>query len=162
MKEFMSGLAILFFSTVTYCAETDPRVDLVVDLYKEYAWEAVIEEPMDGTTIHLAPVTTLRHFFTEELSQLIVADREYMARTHEIGRIDFALLWASQDPDATRLKIRSSSSPDEVEVSYTSPSNRSEIRIIYEVSLLSSGEARISDIRYGHAGSLKASLQAPQ
>ncbi len=160
MKRLVSIVVLLISSSGSLYSAGQPRIELVVQLYKDYAWEAVIDEPNTGETLYSASEADLGRYFTQELTELIVADREQSERTHEIGRIDFALIWASQDPGATMLKIVPSETAGEVIVSFTHPGNGTKIGITYKTTEIDSGECRISDIVYGSGMSLLTRLKA--
>ncbi|MGC1549004.1 MAG: hypothetical protein WA777_10790 [Rhodanobacter sp.] len=64
-------------------------VATVVKLYHDYAWEAVIDEPMDGTSnLFDQPASVLSRYFDRHMVDLIIRDRLCKERIRDICRLD--------------------------------------------------------------------------
>lgn len=85
-------------------ATQDEQVATVRALYARYAAEAAIDDTAPPT-LATAPPAVLRQHLTEALTRLWLRDRDCVKRTQEICRIDFAVLWDSQDPTGTRVNL---------------------------------------------------------
>jgi hypothetical protein len=131
----------------------------VVRLYQDYAWEAVIDEPQDtGQALFSQSADVLGRYFAPDLVALILRDRACEERSHEICRLDFDPIWASQDPGATEMAIRQSGDPARVTVDFTYPGNGEHIHIVYVLVRMRDGW-RIADIQ-DPGTSLRKILQA--
>lgn len=136
-------------------AELSPGVKVVTELYKEYAWEMTIAEPIVRGSAYESPRKELEKYFSSEIASLIVRDRECAERLHEICRINFSILWDSQDSGAYDIKIKDGRAPDTVLVSYIYPGTGEEIQLTYWVTREAGGEVKIADIRYRGGSSLR-------
>jgi hypothetical protein len=105
---------ILRASTITIVAlagnlgaqKTNPAVDRVAQLYRDFAWEAVVETPdWHGHDLLDQPRAVLSRYFDDALVRLWLADRACGIRTHEICRMNFLPIWDSQDPSGTFVNI---------------------------------------------------------
>lgn len=134
-------------------------VTIVHQLYRDFAWEAVIIQPEDKGLLD-QPRATLARYFDPKLVDLILKDRECKARTKEICKLDFSPLWDSQDPGASDMKIASDKG-NTVIVEFQYPGNGSQIRIVYQTTNVS-GHWRISDIRYRNGSSLVSLLESKE
>ena len=135
---------------------SDP-IDTVYRLYMAFSWEAVIDEPDSAKQFSDQSGVVLRQFLTPELAKLLQQDRKCAARTHEICRMNFMPLWASQDPGATELKIVNGSHVGEVVVSFIYPSTQEKVSLRYV--MVNHGKGwRVSDILYAEGVSLKKIL----
>ena len=134
-------------------------IAIVLQLYRDFAWEAVISQPEDKGFID-QPRATLERYFDSRLADLILKDRECAARTKEICKLDFLPLWDSQDPGASDMKITSSKG-NTVIVEFRYPGDGSQIKIIYQTTNVS-GHWRISDIRYKKGYSLLSILESKE
>ena len=105
------------------------------------------------------PKPVLEKFFTPGLVELLLRDREEMARTGEIARLDFLPLWNSQDPSASELKVTAGSKPNTVEVSFAALGAEQRIVLTFVLEETSDG-MRISDIEYAGGYSLAGLLKA--
>jgi hypothetical protein len=137
----------LAFAASTVGASTDPRVRIVMELYKDYAWEAVIDEPNVGIGIQEESLETLEKYFTPEFAALLAADRQCAISSGELCVITTRILWKSQDPGASLLRVRRIENTSDVEVSFVYPGSNKKLILIYEVAVLPSGMGRISDIK---------------
>lgn len=134
-----------------------PAVDLVVEMYRSYAWEAVIHEPQLGGGLFFEPRETLERFLVPELAERVLADRAHSEATGEIGALDFAPLWDSQDPAASQLAIRPGAAADTVTVEFVHPGHSERTTLTYRLVQTPEGW-RIADIEYAEGRSLRAVL----
>lgn len=81
-----------------------PQVAAVSKLYEAFAYEAVVDYPVGRGFIDQTKEVLLR-YITPELFELIHRDRVCAMTTHEICRLDFAPLWASQDPAGSTVNF---------------------------------------------------------
>ena len=133
-------------------------VELVARLYRDFAWEAVIDEPeWRKHELLNQPQTVLARYFDSNLTALIRRDRRCVATTREICNLDFSPIWASQDPGASGLKIVAGPTPEIVNVSFRYPGNGTKVELSYRTVKTRAGW-RIADIRYGDGSSLVSVL----
>jgi len=125
----------------------DERVVIVRNLYKVVAWQALSNsDNVFGKPLLQQEGSVLRRYFDLELASLLVKDRYCIAQTGEICNLDFDPIFASQDPAAADLSIRSAPN-DMVAVEFTYPSSGEKVRLEYRMAKTQAGW-RISDIRY--------------
>jgi hypothetical protein len=98
------ALVLALLSGPAAATPHDAEVAAVRALYARYAAEAVIDNTA-SPTLATAPRAVLRQHLTEELTRLWLRDRDCARRTHEICRIDFAVIWDSQDPAGTVVRL---------------------------------------------------------
>jgi hypothetical protein len=117
-------------------------------LYRDFAWEAVIEEPNRvGETLIDEPKPILQRYFDDRLTSLVLQDRECVRRTREICRIDFVPIWDSQDPSgASDLHISTTDKANVVGVRFRYP-NGDVVTLKYHMVRTSRGW-RIADVDY--------------
>lgn len=132
--------------------------DVVAWLYRDYSWEAVMDMNWENASLIEQSKKVLTQYFSVELADLILKDRDYVERTHEIGKLDFDPIFASQDPAATKLKISPGSDANHVDVLFQYPGTDEITHLIYKVAKMKSGW-RITDIIYKDGVSLSAILQ---
>jgi hypothetical protein len=157
-----SFAAILFLaqasSLAAQRATSSSAAVTVVQLYRDFAWEAVVEEPeWPGHALLDQPRAILLRYFDEQLTDLLLADRACENRTHGICRLDFLPIWASQDPAATELKVVPTQDSSVVVVKFRYPSNGDSVELRYQLLHTASGW-RIHDISQGAHQSLLATL----
>lgn len=116
-------------------------------LYARYAAEAVIEDSA-SPTLAAAPRAVLRQHLTEELARLWLRDRDCVTRTREICRIDFAVLWDSQDPVGSSVRLRSDAAGGGRVVAELRRADGSTRTLVYALVNGPRGW-RIADIDYG-------------
>src|SRR2546428_13926594 len=108
-------LAAAASSLATQHAQPPSAVTTVAQLYRDFAWEAVVEEPeWSGHGLMDQPRAILLRYFDEHLTDLLLADRACENRTHGHCRLGFLPIWASQDPAATDLKVLPTQEPSVV------------------------------------------------
>ncbi|RUL71066.1 DUF3828 domain-containing protein [Dyella choica] len=145
----------------TWAAEPVPNgaAATVTQVYRDYAWQAVIDEPANaGVDLFDQPAPVLGRYFDPHLVELIARDHQCRERTHEVCRLDFAPIWDSQDPAASEMKIRTTSVPSKVSVDFAYPDKSTHVHILYVLSQTPAGW-RITDIQ-GHDWSLRKLLEA--
>ncbi|MCL2873062.1 MAG: hypothetical protein FWF41_08840 [Betaproteobacteria bacterium] len=133
-----------------------PSVELVTRLYREFAWETVIDEPLNsapGFADQPAPV--LAKYLDKELVSLLIADR-LCASKGEVCNLDFLPLWEAQDIGATDLKIQATVDPKIVVVHFRYGNKQTELR--FKMSQTADG-LRIHDIQYKKGPSLRQILE---
>ncbi|MGF6181598.1 hypothetical protein ABIB42_002620 [Massilia sp. UYP32] len=127
--------------------ESDEQVAIVGSLYKTFAWQ-VLSSSINafGKPLAQQESSVLRRYFAQELASLLVKDGHCAAKTGEICNLDFDPIFASQDPAAVDLTIRSMPK-DIVAVEFTYPSSGEKVRLEYRMARKKNGW-RIDDIRY--------------
>lgn len=129
-------------------------VRTVAQLYRDYAWEAVVVEPGAPSRALIAqPKNVLAKYFDDELTALLLKDSECARRTKGLCNLSFSLLWASQDPGATELKVIGAADPSSVTVTFRHPGEKTPTRLQYRMRRTPAGW-RIQDIVYDEIGSL--------
>ncbi len=121
-------------------------VALVAELYRAYAWEVVISEPSLGSGLFGEPREVMERYLAPELVEGVLADRQRSADSGDIGALDYAPMWASQDPGASQLRIIAGARPTEVRVEFDYPGNGQRIGIDYRLVQTVRGW-RVLDIR---------------
>lgn len=121
MKAAFQAIAIIFAVVVLtgtcYAAQArTPQVALVAKLYKDFAFEAVLDEPSLGVGFLDSPRDVLLSYLTPSLAELIFKDRKCVADTHEICNLDFMPLWDSQDAAGAAVRFLPMSTNDKVKV----------------------------------------------
>lgn len=153
-------IALVLVSAPLAAAERSAAVQVVEQLYRQFAWEAVISMPDPGQPGLIdQPESVLGQFFVPELAGLILNDREEVAQSGEVGRIDFLPLWASQDPSASDLRVGAGPKPDTVTVSFQTVGAESRTELVFVVEETPAG-VRIADIEYPSGSSFAALLKA--
>jgi len=146
IRKSISGLILVTSLSTHALAEVSGPVEVVAKLYREYAWEAVIDSPdWDGHRLLEQPRAVLERYFEARLAGLIVRERECAIRTREICALDFSPIWAAQDPGATAMKISPGASPSVVDVHFRYPGDGTKIRLSYRMIRTPAGW-RIADI----------------
>jgi len=161
-KTFIIQISILALFSIARAAIVSKPVQIVTELYHDFAWEAIIVEPkMASDNLLDQPRQVLDKYFDTSLTQLILKDRECAKKTHEICNLDFSPIWASQDWGAFDLKITEGKRPNTVNVNFTYPGDQSEIKLIY-LMLNTNHGWRITDIQYEKGASLRSVLSQKQ
>ena len=122
-------------------------VEAVAQLYRDFAWEAVVETPSwRGHELLDQPRAVLSRYFDDALVRLWLADRACEIRTHETCRIDFLPVWDSQDPSGTFVNIAATADPAVVRVELRHPAYPDPRYLNYRLVETSAGW-RVHDIR---------------
>lgn len=134
----------------------DEKIIVVANLYKAFAWQALVSsDDVFGRPLAEQEGSVLRRYFDRELTSLLVDDHRCAVTNGELCNLDFDPIFASQDPAAAALSIRSISN-SLVAVEFTSPSSGEKVRLEYRLAKNEHGW-RIGDIRY--PGMSKATLK---
>jgi hypothetical protein len=158
----------IIFALLVVCASAayaEPNtksgaIQVVAQLYRDFAWEAIIDEPKwVGHDLLDQPRLVLERYFDHNLATLILQDRQCATQTQEICRLDFSPIWASQDPGASETKIIAGATPDIVSVKFRYPSDGTKIELSYRMVKTNVGW-RIADIRYSSGSTLLSILSA--
>jgi hypothetical protein len=134
-----------------------PGIALIRRLYADYACEAVLDFCDPAHELLDQPRRVLERYFDSTLARLWVADRACETRTHEICKIDFLPMWASQDPTGTMVGVVAGKDSTEVRVelrNFGAPEPRV---LLYSLTRTPSGW-RIHDITSEKEWSLRALL----
>lgn len=145
MKTLLS-LLLLALSFSARGNEPTDAVSFVAELYRAYAWEAVVDKPYLGPGLFGEPREVMARYLAPELVEGVLADRQRSADSGDIGALDYAPMWASQDPAASQLRIRAGAQPAEVRVEFVYPGNGQRIGIDYRLVQTAIGW-RVVDIR---------------
>jgi hypothetical protein len=130
---------------------------IVLKVYKDYAWEAIMAGPYDGLLEQ--PKSVLEQYFDEKLTSLILKDRA-CAEKKGICNLDFDPVWDSQDPSASDLEVKKTDKQNIISVTFRYPSNDERTELKYRVTKTVKGW-RISDIS-GKDWSLVSILSKPE
>lgn len=139
--------------SLSMCAATAQRpqlsagVSLVRQLYADFACEAVLGDPGCDSEHEFVdqPQSILEKYFDDRLLQLWLADRRRALRTHEVGNLDFAPIWDSQDPSGTFVNISPTKDSTLVRVELRHPYYTEPRYLEYRLAKTSTGW-RIHDI----------------
>lgn len=128
-------------------------VAVVVGLYKDFAWSAMFapDKQVDaivGPSLMAQSRAVLARYFEPDLTRLLLKDAACWRAGLDGGtcRLDFDLLFASQDPAAGDMSFTSEPG-DQVRVSFRYPSNGQKIELRYLMKKTAAGW-RIHDIVY--------------
>jgi hypothetical protein len=125
-----------------------PGLALVTDLYREFAWEAVLAPGNDHELSFVEqPRNALQRYLSPVLARRLDADRTCVRATGDICQINFAPLWYSQDPVAYDLRVQATDDPDLVRVQFERPGSNTPVVLHFELVRTGLG-LRIDDIRY--------------
>ncbi|HTP64948.1 MAG TPA: hypothetical protein VMJ66_06120 [Geobacteraceae bacterium] len=154
MKFICKVLLLLFLSIASSqvfaaagTAGTGKPVDVVTAIYRNFGWE-LTEDIGSRTVLIDQPRSVLQQYFTPKLVKLIVSDRKYVARTKEVGHLDFILLSGSQDPGGIgNIRITAKPGTNIVSVLYDQDKEKDVMKIDYHCIQTGHGW-RVADIRY--------------
>ncbi|MBV1775310.1 YbjP/YqhG family protein [Burkholderiaceae bacterium DAT-1] len=132
--------------------------DPVKRIYHDFAWEDAEGTGTTRKTLLDESDEVWQRYFTPELIHLMRNDRECAERSHEICWLDFAILWANQDPAMQNISIRRGRKTNIVEVKITRPNSPASTHIRYVVKQVG-GRWLIDDVIYQPDMTLKALLK---
>ncbi len=136
-------------------------VAVVAQLYRDFAWEVVVAEPMwHGHYLLEQPRAVLERYLDSSLTTLLLADRRCVSEGEGICNLDFDPIWNSQDPGATDLAVTATSDPTRVSVRFRQAPQGNRVALLYLVVRTQAGW-RIRDIRYPNGTSLVQILSRP-
>jgi hypothetical protein len=149
IRRFLICAFLAVSSGCASAAEGGNDLETVVkNLYAQRKNDAPVQE---------ASIAVLEKYFRPELARALVHDRQCAEASKEICRIDFDVLFDSQDPDyEASLAIERTSSSRRVQVCLGSPAL--DRRCISYLGRSSAGRVRITDIVYASGSSLRAIL----
>lgn len=138
--------------------ERQTGTSLVARLYKDFAWQAIVSIPDQsketkdafGKEFARQNEGILQKYLDPTLSSLVVRDAKCTAKTREICNLDFDPIFASQDPSAVDLVVKSLA-PGKVSVEYKYPSSGEKIKLEFRVAIIA-GKWKITDIIYKNMG----------
>ncbi len=160
MRIAIGALLFLLIATSGKAAtSTLTPVDVVTRLYRDFAWEAVLSSANDEVGLGDQSEAVLLRYFNPKLASLLVEDARCRARRRQICTLDFAPLWASQDPVATDLSVSQAHDRGQVQVQYAVPSTREHLTLMFKLVHTASGW-RVADIVYPTGPSLVELLSA--
>lgn len=134
----------------------------VAAMYRNFAWEALTNDSeLFGSGLVNQPATVLSRYFDPQLSKMIADDAACQRRTESFCKIDFDILFDSQEPRIVDLTI-ASGAPGTVDVRFKDPVTDKQTLITYTVARQTAGW-RISDVTYTRDGRrpLRALLAVP-
>lgn len=132
----------------------------VVAMYRNFAWEALSSDTdLFGPSLVNQSARTLSAYFEPRLAKMIAEDSACQERTQAFCKLDFDLLFDSQDPPLVDLRIAAGPS-NTVEVRFTDPVTQKETLIVYSIAR-QSNTWRITDASYRGRRSLRTLLSAP-
>ena len=141
-----AAFAVALIITSAEASPRPPKANspegIVLKVYRDYAWEAVMAGGWDG--LMEQPRKVLEQYFDEKLTSLILNDRA-CAEKEGMCRLDFVPIWASQDPSAGDLTVEKTDKANIIKVKFRYPSNNEKIELKYRVTKTTKGW-RISDI----------------
>lgn len=145
MNRLLWGLLLALIAGAAVAGES--AVDTVRRLYRDFAWEAVLETSA-GRSFVDQPQQRLRSYLSAGLSAALRAERACVARRGEICALDFAPLWGSQDPVAIDLRISAvAGAPSRVLVSFNAVNESHRRELVLHLRRESVGW-RVDDIEY--------------
>jgi hypothetical protein len=144
------GALVLSACAVAQAAEP-PSVAIVSQLYRDFAWEAVLAPPA-APGLAQQPKSVLLRYFTPQLASALAADAACASQHHEVCALDFLPLWGSQDPVAQDLSFVQTSN-DQVQVRFISPPSRQAVVLEFKTVPTKIGW-RVADISYSSGPSL--------
>lgn len=153
-------LGILFIPNAessSISQKTNSPESIVFQIYRDFAWEAVMAENFDGLMEQSR--SGLERYFDDKLTSLILKDRA-CAEKEGLCSLDFLPIWSSQDPGARELKIETTDNQNIIKVKFIYPSTDEKIELLYRVTKTPKGW-RISDIS-GKDWSLLLILTSPK
>ena len=145
------AFALSSFSCASVAHGGNHLETVVKNLYAQRGNDVPVQE---------ASISVLGKYFRPDLARALVRDRQCVEASNEICRIDFHVLFDSQDPDfEAPLVIERTSSPDKVLVCFGSTTV--DRRCISYLGRRFAGHVRIADVIYASGGSLRAILGLP-
>lgn len=153
-------LALCLWIWFGCAAAADRETAVVGKLYRDFAWQAFANQPeLFGADIAHQGRARLLAYFTPELAGLLLRDAACQDEEGGICKLDFDLLFASQDPRVSDLEIESTG-PGRATARFKDPVSGVVTRIAFEVVRIN-GAWKIADVIYDGppAQSLRRRLQ---
>lgn len=146
----MAGLVLSILRccvSPAFAAPVSAEAQVVAHLYKDFGWQAfATQSELFGESLEQQRKDVLARYFSTQLVELLIQDAECEAREKGLCRLDIDILFNSQDPVVTDLKIQMLA-PGKVQVNFTNPVNRERTEIRFVVAN-TSGQWRIVDVLY--------------
>jgi len=142
----ISGAVLALLMTAPSAKGQATAVGAVTRLYRDYAWEAVIDQPdQSSLTLMGQPRDVLRRYLDDSLTDLVLADRACARKQGECA-LDWVPIWDSQDPGgASGIRIAAASDSSVVAVTIRYRSDSSLVRLAYHMVKTARGW-RVHDI----------------
>lgn len=122
--------------------------EVVAHLYRDFGWQAfAIRQDLFGEGLEQQHKEVLGRYFNAQLVDLITKDAACQMKEHGICRLDFDILFDSQDPVVTDLEVQVPA-PGKVQVRFANPVNGETTAIDFMVAR-TAGQWRIVDVFYG-------------
>ncbi|MDB5963465.1 MAG: hypothetical protein JWP59_4759 [Massilia sp.] len=159
------GLTVFLTALLTTnacAAAPNDKLAPVATMYRNFAWEALSNDTdLFGNGLAQQPVRMLSQYFDPVLAKMIAEDAACQHRTQAFCKLDFDILFASQDPRIVDLSIAAGRA-NTVDVKFKDPVTDKETLIIYTVARGTNGW-RINDVAYQTDGqrSLRKVFSAP-
>ena len=152
-------LFLLLPALVSAAPPKESAVRKVAALYAEHAAESVIYQPEGAIpTLMERPRSYLKRFLSPALLAAVLEEQR-QTKPGEIRNLDFAPLWASQDPAGVCVGITPGKQDGEVRVSLRYPGSTVELEFKMKVQ---GNQWLVDDILYPDPlRSLKAILRGP-
>ena len=132
--------------------------DIVLRLYKDFAWETLIDEPLNaGRGFSEQPKEVLSRYLDDSLTSMLLAERACAGKNGECG-LSFLPLWAAQDVGATYLKVLPTADPTLVIVKFRFANGGGERTLRFRMVQTRRGW-RVHDIVYDEGPSLRDILR---
>lgn len=141
-----------------FAARPAGAADVVIRLYKDFAWQAMTGQPeLFGKNLAHQDKSTLSRYFSPVLVDLLMKDATCQRKYQGICNLDFDLLFDSQDPRVIDLDV-DAGVPGKISIVFKDPVDDKRTQIDFEVARFS-GTWKIVDIVYRNNGtSLKTLL----
>lgn len=138
-------------------------VEVVAQLYRDFAWEVVVDEPIwHGHSLAELPRKALARYFDDSLVKLFLNDRACEEKGQGICRLDFDVIWDSQDPaGANAVNVTATKDSNVVAVAFRRGSNGETTKLRYSVVRTKAGW-RIRNIAYEDRDTLRRLLESKQ
>lgn len=159
MRDIACVGLLLFSAGGAFATPAEPETKVVARLYKAFAWQAFTAQPdLFGEGLPGERREGLEKYFAPDLARSLADDFACQARTRGVCKLDFDLLFDSQDPRVSDLDLERVSA-GVVRVRFKDPVTEATTRIEFKLAVVG-GKWRIRDVAYATANrsSLKAVL----
>jgi len=134
--------------TPALCAPVSAEAQVVAHLYRDFSWQAFATQgELFGESLEQQRKEVLARYFSGQLVELLIKDADCQTRERGLCRLDFDILFDSQDPVVTDLKVEVLA-PGKVQVRFTNPVNGEKTAIRFVVAR-ADAQWRIVDVLYG-------------
>lgn len=139
---------LLCCPALAWSAPVGVEAKVVAHLYRDYGWQAFAsQQDLFGEGLEQQRRKVLGQYFNAQLVDLIAKDAECQVKQRGICRLDFDILFDSQDPVVADLEILVPAS-GKVQVRFTNPVNH-ETKAIDFLVARTAGRWKIIDVLYG-------------